>query len=146
MPRFSTLPPQQPPIAPGIYIGKIISATERISENGNNLISMRIMFPDGQSLPCCLTFVPQARAAINAFCDSAGLIKPSDADAEVELTAAHCKGRYIYVVVSNNPESNDDCSPRITRFLTRESALEANPALGKITLQQQEPVKLPSFS
>src|SRR5215475_4963916 len=126
MPRFTTLPPQQPPIAPGVYIGKIAGATERVSENGNDLISMRITFPDGQSLPCCLTFVPQARAAINAFCDSTGLIKPSDADVEVELATTHCKGRYIYVLVSNDLESNGEAAPRISRFLTREAALAAN--------------------
>src|SRR5262249_50380413 len=96
VPRFSTLPPQQPPIPPGVYIGKIVSAIEKISEAGNDLISMRVLFPDAQSLPCCLTFVPQARTAINAFCDSAQLAKPTNPDVEVELTATHCKGRYIY--------------------------------------------------
>jgi hypothetical protein len=143
MPRFATLPPQQPPIAPGIYVAKISSATERVSENGNDLISMRVVFQDGQSLPCCLTFVPQARPVINAFCDSAQLFKPADPDIEVELTASHCKGRYLYVVVSNDPESNGEPAPRITRFLTRESALAANPTLAKIALQPQEQVKLP---
>ena len=131
MPRFSTLPPQQPPIAPGVYVARIASATEKVSEAGNDLISMRVMFPDGQSLPCCLTFVPQARPVINAFCDSAQLTKPADGDIEVELTATHCKGRYIYVVVSNDPDSNGEASPRISRFLTREAALAANPALSK---------------
>jgi hypothetical protein len=143
MPRFSTLPPQQPPIAPGVYIGKIVSASERISEAGNEMISMRVSFPDGQSLSSCLTFVLQARAAINAFCDSAQLIKPTDPESEAELTATHCKGRYLYVVVSNDPGANGEPSPRITRFLTREAALAANPALAKIRLQPQEPVKLP---
>jgi hypothetical protein len=142
MPHFATLAPQQPIVA-GVYIGKIVSATEKVSEAGNDLISMRIVFPDGQSLPCCLTFVPQARAAINAFCDSAQLSKPADADIEVELTATHCKGRHIYVSVSNDPESNGEPSPRITRFLTREAALAANPALAKIILQPLEPIQLP---
>src|SRR6516162_8599137 len=102
MPRFATLPPQQPPLSPGVYIGKIASATGRVSEAGNDLISMRIVFPDGQSLPCCLTFVPQARPVINAFCDSAQLTKPADPDVEVELTAAHCKNRYLYILLSND--------------------------------------------
>src|SRR6516225_6049998 len=143
MPRFATLPPQQPPIAPGIYVAKISSATERVSENGNDLISMRIVFPDGQSLPCCLTFVPQARPVINAFCDSAQLIKPANPDVEVELTAAHCKNRYLYILLSNDPEANGEPSPRITRFLTREAALAVNPSLSKISLQPQEPMQLP---
>jgi hypothetical protein len=142
MPKFATLPPQQTPIAPGVYIGKIVSATEKVSEAGNDLISMRVMFPEGQSLACCLTFVPQARPVINAFCDSAELTKPAAADIEVELTSAHCKGRYIYVVVSNDLESNGEAAPRITQFLTREAALQANPALEKIALQPHEPVQL----
>ena len=83
------------------------------------------------------------RAAINAFCDSAQLTKPVDADIEIEITGTHCKGRYIYVVVSNDSESNGELSPHITRFLTREAALAANPALAKIMLQPQEAVKLP---
>jgi hypothetical protein len=48
-----------------------------------------------------------------------------------------------YVVVSNDPESNGEAAPRIIRFLTREAALAANPALAKITLQPQEAIPLP---
>jgi hypothetical protein len=146
MPTFSTLPPSPPPILPGTYIAKVISASERVSEAGNDMIVMRLLLPDGRALPCCLTFVPQARPVLNAFCDSAGLTKPSDPDVEVQLTAEICKGRYLYITVSTEVESSGDPTPRIVRFLTRDQALILNPALAKTVLQPQEPIQLPVVS
>jgi hypothetical protein len=143
MPTFSTLPPSPPPILPGTYIAKVISASERVSEAHNDMIVMRLLLPDSRSLPCCLTFFFQARPVLNAFCDSAGLAKPSDPDVEVQLTAEICKGRYLYITVSTELESNSDPTPRIVRFLTREQALIINPSLSKIVLQLQEPIHLP---
>jgi hypothetical protein len=99
---------------------------------------MKLGLPDGRELPCCLTFVPKAEAVLNAFCDSAGLIKP--AQGEAVLTAADCLGRYLYVVISNDVGDPDsDPVPHVTRFITREAALIKNPQLAKVMLKEQAP-------
>jgi hypothetical protein len=143
MPSFQTLSPMPPPVAPGTYIAKVVAAAERVSEAGNDLIAMKLSLPDGRTLPCCLTFVERARPVLNAFAVSAGFLIPKESDVEVQLTAELCKGRYIYITIAIDQDSNGESAPKITRFLTRDAALLANPALGKITLQPQEPIPLP---
>jgi hypothetical protein len=104
------------------------------------MIAMRLQLPTGQSLPCCLTFVDKARAAINGFFDSVGFIRPKEKDIEVNLTATDCVGRYLYVSIINEDDGQaGDPFPKIVRFLTREAALLRNPELAKITLREQSP-------
>lgn len=141
MPTFSTLPPPPPPIAPGTYLGKIATATERTSANGNPMIVMTIELPppDRQRLPCVVTFVPAARALVNALAASADLLRPSEPDVEVELSSHHLLNRYIYFRV----EHDEDGAPRITRFIDRQVALAANPRLAEVAIQPQAPIALP---
>jgi hypothetical protein len=141
VPTFSTLLPQPPPIPPGVHLGKIVKASERTSANGNEMIVMTIQLPPpgSQRLPCVLTFCEQARRPIDAFCSSAGLIRPLEPDIEVELRAAHCLNRYIFFKVALG-ESDE---PKIVRFLDREAALLINPAIAQIPIQPQAPVALP---
>lgn len=107
------------------------------------LSNMKCQLPDGGSLPCVLTFVPAARPVINAFAVSAEFLLPKQADVEVQLTAEHCRDRNIYVAINSDQDSNGGSFPRITRFLSREQALLANPQLLKVTLQPQAPIQLP---
>src|SRR5262245_6552678 len=100
MASFNTLPPRQPSIAPGIYVAKIVAAKEKISENGNDMLIFKLMIPDGRMIGSVLTFVPAAQPVINAFCDSAELHKPAEADVAVDLHAADCLNRYVYVTIS----------------------------------------------
>jgi hypothetical protein len=139
VPTFKTLPPIEPPPAPGIYVGKVVKAAERVSEAGNEMLVMRLQLPDGKILPCVLTFCEQARRPIDAFCSSAELIRPSEPDVEVELRAQHVLNRYIYCKI----EHDEDGAPRITRFIDRQAALAANPRLASVTLQPQQPLALP---
>jgi hypothetical protein len=74
--------------------------------------------PDGRSLAAWLTFVPAAAPVINAFCDSAGLVKLPGANAKVDLPANLCLGRYVYVVVSNEGDNT-----HVSRSLTQAEAL-----------------------
>jgi hypothetical protein len=141
MATFRTLPPAPPPIPTGIHLGKIVKATERISANGNTMLVMSIELPSPGSprLPCVLTFVEPARRVVDAFCSSAGLIRPIQPDIEVELRPEHVLHRYIYFRVEND----EDSTPRITRFLDRAPAITANPALAKVAIVPQEPFALP---
>jgi hypothetical protein len=139
VPTFKTLPPIEPPPAPGVYIAKIVKAAERVSEAGNSMIVMVFELPDRRRLPCVLTFVDQARRPIDAFCSSAELIRPSTSDIEVELRADHCLNRYIYFRL----EHDEDGAPRITRFIDHQAALAANPRLAEIALNPQQPLTLP---
>ena len=109
MPTFTTLS-LLPDIPAGVHLGKIVKATERISERGNPMIVMTIELPppDRQRLPCTITFVPAARALVNAFCSSAGLIKPSEPNISVEPTARHCLNRYLYFRL----EHDEDGAPK----------------------------------
>jgi hypothetical protein len=97
MPTFATLPPPPPLIPLGVHLGKVVKATERTSANCNQMISMTIELPPPgrERLPCILTFVEPAKPVINAFCASAGLIRPTAPDVQVELSAYHCLGRYL---------------------------------------------------
>jgi hypothetical protein len=141
MPTFSTLPPQPLPIPPGVHLGKIVKAVEKVSERGNAMISMVIELPPPgrERLPCILTFVEAARPVVNAFCSSAGLLKPVEPDVQVELAAHHALGRYLYFKV----EHDEDGAPKITRFITREAALLIDPSLAEVKIQPQIPVTLP---
>jgi hypothetical protein len=141
VPVFSTLPPPPPPIPAGVHLGKVVKATEKTSANGNQMISMTIELPppDRQRIGCVLTFVGAAKPVINAFCASAGLPGPTAPDIQVELSAYHCLGRYLYFKV----EQDEDGGPKITRFITREQALAINPKLAGVAIQPQAPVTLP---
>jgi hypothetical protein len=139
MPTFRTLAPVEPPPLPGVYIAKIVKATERVSEAGNSMIVMVFELPDRRRLPCVLTFVEQACRPIDAFCSSAELIRPSASDIEVELRADHCLNRYVYFKL----EHDADGAPKIVRFIDRAAALAANPRLAEIALQPQAPITLP---
>jgi hypothetical protein len=92
-----------------------------------------------QRLPCVLTFVEPARKVVDAFCSSAGLIRPVEPDIEVELKPAHVLHRYVYFRI----EQDEDGAPKITRFLDRAAALAANPALATVAIIPQEPLALP---
>jgi hypothetical protein len=141
MPTFSTLAPQPSPVPPGVHLGKIVKAVEKMSERGNPMIVMTIELPPpgSQRLPCVLTFCEQARRPIDAFCSSAGLIRPLEPDIEVELRSSHCLGRYLYFKV----ELDEDGGPKIVRFIDRDVAVQLNPALGAIAIQPRAPVTLP---
>jgi hypothetical protein len=143
MPRFLTNVQTGAAILDGVYVCKVTRAVEKVSERGNEMISMMLSLADGRSIPCILTFVEAARPVINAFCSSAELVKPLEDGIEVELTAHHCLGRYLYVVIVN--DGNDPVSdpiPRICRFITREQAL----LIAQIKLQPQAPITLPVVS
>jgi hypothetical protein len=128
------------PIADGTHIAKVTKAEERLSANGNEMLVLQLTLPDGRTLPCCLTFVDKAHVAINAFCDSANLLRPAEKDLQAELTAGDCLGRYLYISVVNDvTDAESDPFPRITRFLTREAALLKNPTLAKVLLREQPP-------
>jgi hypothetical protein len=129
---FRTLPPESPPVLPGVYLAKITAAKDRVSANGNPMLVMRLSLPGKVEIPCVITFVEAARRLVNAFCDSAQLIKPDSPDVEVELCAKHCAGRWIYVVVSADPNDGESL-PKVVRFLTREQAISRNPSLAEIT-------------
>jgi hypothetical protein len=141
VPTFSTLPPQPPQVPPGIHIGKVVRAVERLSSNGNEMLVLTLELPppDRQRLPCVLTFVESARRPIDAFCSSAGLIRPLEPDIEVELRADHCLRRYIYFRL----EHDESGTPKIVRFIDREQALLINPKLAGIAIQPLLPITLP---
>jgi hypothetical protein len=140
MPRFLSSSQLGAVIADGVYALKVTKATEKVSERGNPIIVMTLCLPDGRSLGCVLTFVEAARPVINAFCESANLQRPPGEGVEVELTAAHCRGRYLYATIINDVS---DPVPHISRFVSREQALIKNPDLAQINLQQQPAVVLP---
>jgi len=131
-------------IGDGVYVLKVTKATEKVSERGNPMIVMTLSLPDGRSLGCVLTFVEAARPVINAFCESANLQRPPGDGVEAELSAEHCRGRYVYASIFNDAgDLTSDPMPDVSRFLTREQAPIKNPDLAKITLQPQAPVSLP---
>jgi hypothetical protein len=130
------------PIPNGVYVAKIVSAQERCSDAGNDMLVLKLQLPTGETLPCTLTFVPQAAVVISAFCDSCGLLRPEEG-AEVELKPEDCLGRYLYVSIVNDESNTDnDPMPRVTRFLTREAALVKNLQLAKVMLREQAPRRL----
>jgi hypothetical protein len=143
VPSFNTLSPRQPQFPVGVHIAKVIAAKEKISEAGNDMLILKLMISDGRTIGSVLTFVPAAQPVINAFCDSANLRKPAEADVAVDLNACHCLNRYVYVTVSVETDDQTGAQPKVTRFLTREEALAINPELAKITLKEQAPLELP---
>jgi hypothetical protein len=108
------------------------------------MIVMTLCLPDGRSLECVLTFVEAARPVINAFCESANLERPLGDGVEVELSAEHCRGRYLCAaIVNDGGDPSSDPMRRVSRFLSHEAALIKNPELAKITLHPQPPIVLP---
>lgn len=141
MPRFRIVHFKSDAIADGCYVAKIISAEEKTSDSGNAMLVMKLRLPDDRELPCVLTFVEKAEVVINAFCDSAQLIKPPNGEAEI--SASDCVNRYLYVSVANETKDpHSDPIPHVTRFLTREQALIKNPQLAHVQLQEQKPLLL----
>ena len=61
MPSFNTLPPKPPMITPGVYVAKVTSAKERISNNNHETLVMQLMIPDGRTILSVLTFCEAAR-------------------------------------------------------------------------------------
>jgi hypothetical protein len=140
MPTFTTLG-LRPEVPEGAHLGKIIKATERTSSNGNEMIVMTIELPPPgrQRLRCTVTFVPGAQVLVNALCQSAGLIRPSEPDIQVELCSHHLLNRYLYF----RAELDESGAPKIVRFLSREQALSINPKLAGIAIQPLLPITLP---
>jgi hypothetical protein len=143
VPTFTNPAPVEHGLSAGVYVGKITRAIEKTSEAGNSMISMVFTIPDGRRIASIVTFVPAAGPVIAALCDSCGLVRPTEADVQIELKAEVCRGRYVYFVVEEEPDSGGDSISRVTRFLSREKALRLNPKLGEIKLQEQEPITLP---
>jgi hypothetical protein len=123
-------------------VAKVVSAKEKISDAGNDMIVMRLSIPDGRTIGSVLTFVPQAQPVINAFCDSAELRKPAQADVAVELTTRDCLGRYVYIAVTVETDNRTGAAAKVTRFLRREEALLLNPELARVAIRDQVPVEL----
>src|SRR5262245_43882656 len=119
MPSFKTLPPPPLPIPAGVYIAKIINAQERTSSAGNDMIAMKLTIPDGRTINSILTFVPAAEPVINAFCDSADLHKPAEANVAVDLTASDVLDRYLYIVITTESDNQTGAVSKVTRFLRR---------------------------
>ena len=140
MPRFLTSSQLGAVIGDGVYVLKVTKATEKVSERSNPMIVMTLSLPDGRSLGCVLTFVEAARPVLNALCESANLQRPPGDGVEIELSAEHCRGRYLYATIINDVS---DPVPRISRFVSREETLIKNPDLPQINLQQQPAVVLP---
>jgi hypothetical protein len=138
MPRFTNAEPLPSAIAPGVHSAKVLSATVGVSPAGNETLKMRLTFPGGERITSVLTFVTAAARVISCFCDSAELIRPDGGAKEFDLTVADVVGRYLYVVVSADPDPDTgDLVPRVTRFLTRAEAILRNPAITQVKLQPQ---------
>ena len=144
MPRFLTRATTHDVIPDGVYVFKIVQATERVSENGNEMLVMKLSLPDDRTIPTTITFVEKSRVLVNAFVESCELTKPSGNDVQTELCAEHVRGRYLYgVVVNDISEPASDPIPKIVRFISREAAILKNPSIADIQLQPQPAVVLP---
>jgi hypothetical protein len=145
MPTFFTSTADHQPIPDGTYLLKILAAVEKVSERGNEMLVMKLGLSDGRrTIPCTITFVPAAKALVNAFVASCGLTKPSGDDVETELRAEHVRGRYLYAVIANDvSDPASDPVPKIFRFISREVAIVKDPSIANIQLQPQPAVVLP---
>ena len=141
MPRFLTRARPHDVIPDGVYVFKIVQATERVSENGNEMLVMKLSLTDGRTIPTTITFVEKSRVLVNAFVESCELTNPPGNDVETELRAEHVRGRYLYAVVVNDVS---DPVPKIVRFISREAAILKNPSIASIQLQFQPAVELPA--
>ena len=145
MPRFLTRATTHDVIPDGVYVFKIVQATERVSENGNEMLVMKFSLPDGRTIPTTITFVEKSRVLVNAFVESCELTKPPGNDGETELRAEHGRGLYLYAVVLNEvSDPASDPIPKIVRFISREAAILKNPSIADIQLQPQPAVALPA--
>ena len=146
MPRFLTRARPHDVIPDGVYIFKIVQATERVSENGNEMLVMKLSLPDGRTIPTTITFVEKSRVLVNAFVESCELTKPPGNDVQTELRAEHVRGRYLYAVVVNDvSDPASDPIPKIVRFISRETAILKNSSIADIQLQPQPAVVLPAI-
>lgn len=145
MPRFRDNPPPEA-IADGAYLAKVLTAKTGISARGNEWVTMRLeLYPSRERISSTLTFVPGADTVITCFCASIGLIRPTKG-AEYDITPADVIGRYLYVVVSSEPDPDTgDLIPRVTRFIPRENAVRRNPAIGQIPIQQAPKTLAPAI-
>jgi hypothetical protein len=140
MPRFINPSPLPPQISDGIHLAKVLKAKSGVSANGNETLVMRLGFPGGERITSVLTFVPAAARVIACFCDSAELIRPEGDTQEFELTADDVRDRYLYVLITSEPDSDTgELAPRVSRFLTRSEAVRHNPAIAEIKLQPKSP-------
>jgi hypothetical protein len=121
----------------------VAAAKEKTSKAGIEMLILRLLLPDGRTIQSVLTFCEAARPVISAFCDSADLRKPAEADVAVDLNASHCLGRYVYIVASAETDNQTGAQPKVTRFLTREEALAINPEVARVVLKEQAPLDLP---
>src|SRR6516165_7850750 len=144
MPRFLTRATTHDVIPDGVYVFKIVQATERVSENGNEMLVMKLSLPDGRTIPTTITFVEKSRVLVNAFVESCELTNPPGNDVETELRAEHVRGRYLYAVVVNDvSDPASEPIPKIVRFISREAAILKNPSIADIQLQPHPAVELP---
>jgi hypothetical protein len=146
MPRFLTRATTHDVIHDGVYVFKIVQATERVSENGNEMLVMKLSLPNGRTIPTTITFVEKSRVLVNAFVESCELTKPPGNDVQTELRAEHVRGRYLYgVVVNDVSDPASDPIPKIVRFISRETAILKNPSIADIQLLPQPAVVLPAI-
>lgn len=145
MPRFSPTKLLRDAPPDGVHIFRIAKVVEKTSERtGYPLLVMTLETPEFKRITSVLTFCEQAKAVISAVCRSAGLIMPENPDVDVTLEAHHLLSRYIYgVIVSSAGDLLNDPEPRVTRFLTREQAIQKNPAIAQIPLRILPVVTLP---
>jgi hypothetical protein len=145
MPRFLTRATTHDVIPDGVYVFKIVQATERLSENGNEMLVMKFALPDGRTIPVTITFVEKSRVLVNAFVESCELTKPPGHDVQTELRAEHVRGRYLCgIVVNDVSDPASDPIPRIVRYISREAAILKNPRIADLQLQPQPAVVLPA--
>jgi hypothetical protein len=145
MARFSPSDISRDAIPEGAHVFKVVKAVERTSERtGYPILAMRLENPAGQRLSCLLTFCKAAEKVISAFCSSCGLLMPSDPNLEAILEPRHVLNRYVFAIVtSNSSEPLSEPEPRISRFISKETALKMAPHLASIPLRTLEPITLP---
>jgi len=143
MPSFTNSIVTSAIVPEGTHLCKVSKAVKKVSKSSNEMIVLGLELPDQRRLKAWLVFTPKMSWYIVSFCESAELGRPNDKDAEIILEPKHCLNRYCYVLVKHEEDDGGELRAKVTRFLTREEALERNPDLLRIRIEPQTRVELP---
>lgn len=124
------------PLENGLYTAQVVHAAPAMSRAGAEMIKLRLAvlplmrYEPGQ-LTHYLVFSPEGDWTVGQFFSSIG-VNLSDGTC-VSVLPSYCLQRIIYPEIIARPD------PKVARLVTRQEALDKNPALAAVRMPGNQP-------
>jgi hypothetical protein len=123
----------------GAYMLRVLEATEQESSKGSDMIKLKMAtVPHDRYVWDYLVFSEKAFWVIADFCRSSGLELPLE-ESDIDLYPHDCLRRICYAELIHERGRDGKDRLQVERYVTRQEALELNPALIQVKVPADAP-------